>query len=388
MVFRKTLKICAGSIVCLFLSVWAAVPGYSRDVPLIRVVLAKGAGPTVVAVAGPYELIDAANGALLKKGRGLSSSKVVATAGGILIGREEWPKDEVLIKVRRRAGLRVNGRPYRGALLIVKDDKEGLLFVNAVDVESYIKGVLVHEVSPKWPMAALKAQAVAARTYALYQKQVMGSRPYDVTADVSSQVYGGSRAETGRTNRAVNFTAGDVLTYKGKIFPAYFHATCGGVTENASELWKISAEPLAGGRLCSFCSESPHFFWKRPCDLAVVQKKLGSRYTLKGDLASLAIEERNPTGRVRRLLLRDVSGRTMEISAKDFRHVIGSDTVRSTNFSITLEKGRVVLSGKGWGHGVGLCQWGALGMSRSGYDYSEILEFYYPGAALRGYDAL
>ena len=371
----------------LLLAVGCAKVGFGREPVLVRVALVQGKAQAVIAVVGTYEMADAESDALLKKGRNLRASKVTATAAGIRIGKEEWPRDRILVKVRRKAGLRVNKRPYRGDLLVAKDKDGGLLLVNVLDIESYLKGVLVHEISPKWPLAAIKAQAVAARTYAHYQRRVMKEKLYDVTAGVSSQVYGGCKAEKGRTNRAVNFTAGEVLTYDGEVFPAYFHATCGGVTEKAAELWKIDIEPLAGGRLCSFCSNSPHYFWKKTLDLKTVRKKLGDRCTLKGAAAGLAIKERNPMGRVRTLIVEDGAGRTMEISAKDFRHLMGPDLVRSTNFSITLERGRVVLSGKGWGHGVGFCQWGAFGMARQGRDYEKILDFYYPGATLQRLDA-
>ncbi|MGE5279737.1 MAG: SpoIID/LytB domain-containing protein [Deltaproteobacteria bacterium] len=381
---RLTVICCAG----LLIAAGAVPAGYGKDLGSIRVALLRSKPQALLAIVGSYELRDAATGALLKKGRNLPASPVALAADGIRIGREEWPQDRLKVHIRRRDGLRIDGRSYRGDLLILRDKDKGLLLVNVVDVEGYLKGVLVHEISSKWPMAALKAQAVAARTYALYQRETMKGKPYDVTADVSSQVYGGSRSEKGRTNRAVNFTAGEVLTYKGKLFPAYFHATCGGMTENASELWNISLAPLAGGRMCSFCSVSPHFFWKTALDRKTIREKLGVLYALKGPLASLAVAERTPTGRVRSLVLKDDAGRSVKISAKDFRQSLGPDRVRSTNFSISVDKDRFVFNGKGWGHGVGLCQWGASGMAHKGYDYEEILVFYYPGAALRRYDAL
>ncbi len=387
MVVQKTLRRFLFVVAGLLVVVACTEAGFGRAPVVIRVVLVREKAQAVVAVIGSYELVDGTGGALLKKGRNLAASKVTATARGIRIGKEEWPRERLLLKVRRKAGLHVNKRPYRGNLLIIKDKDNDLFLVNVVDIESYVKGVLVHEISPKWPLAAIKAQAVAARTYALYQRQVMKDKLYDVTADVSSQVYGGSKAEKDRTNRAVNFTAGEVLTYKDKVFPAYFHATCGGMTEKASELWKIDAEPLAGGRLCSFCSSSPHYFWKKVLDLKTLRERLGDRYVLKGEPANLAVKERNPTGRVRTLVIKDKKDNTMEISAKDFRQLVGPDVVRSTNFSIALEQGKVILSGKGWGHGVGLCQWGALGMARQGYDYEKILGFYYPGAKLQRLDA-
>jgi len=387
MAAAKTLRLFALAAAGLFLTVGCARAGFGREPVLIRVALLQGKAQAVIAVVGTYEMTDAATGVLLEKGRNLRACAVTATAGGIRIGAREWPRQRLFVKVRRKGGLHVNKRPYRGDLLIAKDKDGGLLLVNEVDIESYLKGVVVHEISPKWPLAALKAQAVAARTYAYYQRQVMKEKLYDVTADVSSQVYGGCKAEKGRTNRAVKFTAGKVLTYDGQVFPAYFHATCGGMTENAAELWKIDIEPLAGGRLCSFCSRSPHYFWKKIVDMKALREKLGGRYTLKAEPAALAVKERNPTGRVRTLLIKDKAGRTMEISAKDFRQLMGPDVVRSTNFTIAVEQGKVVLSGKGWGHGVGLCQWGAFAMANEGYTYEKILRFYYPGATLQRLDA-
>ena len=241
---------------------------------------------------------------------------------------------------------------------------------------------MYHEISHQWPIEAIKAQAVAARTYAVYQKEAMKSKNYDLMADTSSQVYGGYGSEKRKTNRAVNFTYGEILRYKGKVFPAYFHATCGGVTENASELWKIDIEPLKGERLCSFCLNSPHYYWKATMDLKTIQKKLGGFYKAKGDLGNIVVAERTSTGRVRTLGLKDEKGESFNISAKDFRSLLGPDFIRSTNFSMILDQDRVIFSGKGWGHGVGLCQWGAYGMSRQGYNYKQILEFYYPGAEI------
>ena len=179
-----------------------------------------------------------------------------------------------------------------------------------------------------------------------------------------------------------NFTSGEVLTYNGKLFPAYFHATCGGATEDAGELWKIDMIPLKGGRACSFCSDSPHYYWKAELDLKTIIKKLGERYQSKEGLINISIIERTGTGRVRTLELKDAVGKSIIISAKDFRSLLGSDLIRSTNFSIVIEQGHVIFSGKGWGHGVGLCQWGAYGMSNKGYNYKQILDFYYPGAEI------
>ncbi len=115
-------------------------------------------------------------------------------------------------------------------------------------------------------------------------------------------------------------------------------------------------------------------------DFKAIRKKLGPFYTLQGELKNIFVEERNASGRIRSLRLEDGQGGSAVISAKDFRQMMGPDVVRSTNFTLAVEDSKVVFSGKGWGHGVGLCQWGAFGMSRRGYDYKEILAFYYPGS--------
>jgi stage II sporulation protein D len=216
----------------------------------------------------------------------------------------------------------------------------------------------------------------------MHQREVMKNKDYDLMADTSSQVYGGFASEKLKTNRAVNFTKDEVLNFNGKLFPAYFHATCGGITEDAGELWRIDLVPLKGGRVCSYCQESPHYYWNASMDLKTIQKKLGISYKLKGILKNIVITERNVTGRVRTLELRDDKNGYLVLSAKDFRALLGPDVIRSTNFTIIMEQDKAIFNGKGWGHGAGLCQWGALGMSKKGYDYKEILAFYYPGSEL------
>lgn len=356
--------------------------GAAREVESIRVAVVRDRPEVALSVSGPFEVIDIKSGQALMEGRDLSQATVAAVPEGLKIRTNVLASGGVRLVPKKKISVTVNKRRYRGTISIYKDEAGHILVVNTLDLESYIKGVLYHEISHKWPMDAIKAQAVAARTYAMYQKEVMTKKNYDVTADTSSQVYGGYSGEQHKTNRAVNFTAGEVLLYQNRLFPAYFHATCGGITENAAELWKIDIEPLSGVRVCGFCSGSPHYFWKAQLALTAVEKKVAGLYTFTGGLADIVVVERNPTGRARIVELRDASGRACLVSAKEFRALIGPDVLRSTNFSVLLEDGSVVFSGKGWGHGVGLCQWGALGMSKKGLSYKQILEFYYPGARI------
>lgn len=354
----------------------------SPQPPTVRVAVVRDTKELTLAVEGGVDIYVLPDGKKIYHGGRLVSSKVVATDKGIRIHQTVYEVSSLRISARKKAAIFVNRRPYRGDIVLVRSAEGTLSAVNVLDVESYLKGVLVREISHKWPIDAIKAQAVAARTYALYQKEICGNRPYDLVADTSSQVYGGFASENNKTNRAVNFTFGEVLLYQGKVFPAYFHATCGGSTENAAELWKVKIEPLAGGRLCSFCTASPHYYWSATFDFKAIRKKLGLFYTLQGELRNILVEERNASGRVRSLRIKDDKGDSVVISTKDFRQVMGPDVVRSTNFIIAVEGRKVVFSGKGWGHGAGLCQWGAFGMSRKGYSYKEILTFYYPGSRI------
>lgn len=365
--------------VCAAVSFCGTVWGSSQP-PTVRVAVVRDTKELTLAVEGAFDISTVPGGKKIYHGGRLASAKVVATEKGIKIHQTVYEASSLRISARRKAAIFVNRRPYRGDIVLVRSAEGTLSAINVLDVESYLKGVLVHEISPKWPIDAIKAQAIAARTYALYQKEICSHRPYDLVADTSSQVYGGFSSEKNKTNRAVNFTFGEALLYRGKLFPAYFHATCGGSTENAAELWKVNIEPLAGGRLCSFCTASPHYYWNASMDFKAIRKKLGPFYTLQGELKNIFVEERNASGRIRSLRLEDGQGESAVISAKDFRQMMGPDVVRSTNFTLAVEDSKVVFSGKGWGHGVGLCQWGAFGMSRRGYDYKEILAFYYPGS--------
>jgi stage II sporulation protein D len=354
----------------------------AKELIVVRVAVLKDRQEVTLSVSGPYDIIDIRKNKVIFHGKDSASFSVSCVKEGLKVKNTVYAVDAVRIDPQKKISVTVNKRRYRGDISIFKDETCKLCVVNTLDLESYVKGVLYHEISHKWPMDAIKAQAVAVRTYAMYQKEVMKNKNYDVAADTSSQVYGGYFAETSKTNRAVNFTNGEVLLYRNKLFPAFFHATCGGMTENAAELWKLDIEPLSGGRVCGFCSESPHYFWKTQMDLKVIQEKLENRHSLEGALINIRVFERNPTGRVRALELEGDLLNKLVIPAKEFRSLLGPDILRSTNFSIILEDERVVFVGKGWGHGVGLCQWGAFGMSKKGSSYKQILEFYYPGAVI------
>ncbi|HDZ77653.1 MAG TPA: SpoIID/LytB domain-containing protein, partial [Candidatus Omnitrophica bacterium] len=255
-----------------------------------------------------------------------------------------------------------------------------LSVINYINIEDYIKGVLFHEVSHRWPIESLKAQAIATRTYALYHAQMNKDKDYDVSSDIYSQVYGGKNSERYRTNKAVRLTTGLVLFYEGKIFPTYFHATCAGKTEDANQLWDINL-PCLKSVDCLFCVGSPHFKWEKNIIFSQILDKLNAAgYNLES-LEDIQIIERNNSNRVKILLLKS-NKEELSISGKHFRQIMDPKEIRSLNFSLEINEGSVDFFGFGWGHGVGMCQWGAYFMSKQGYKYQSILQFYYSGAEI------
>jgi stage II sporulation protein D len=210
--------------------------------------------------------------------------------------------------------------------------------------------------------------------------QENAKKDFDLTSDVYSQVYGGKGAERYRINKTVDETKGLVLTYRGKVFPAFYHSTCGGHTEDASLFWNINIEPLRGVP-CSFCQDSPHFRWHSVLSQEEVKNALiKSGYQIE-NIKDILILSRDKSNRIANIKI-ITEKKDIEISAKDFRNIIGPNIIRSTNFDVKIIDHDIVFRGLGWGHGVGLCQWGAYFMAKLGYSYKQILEYYYPGAQI------
>ena len=346
----------------------------------LRIAIRQGVPSVSIKIKGNFEISDLDSNLLIYKGRSLKNKLAQGYQGKIGISDIKTDSARVKIRLVKNGLIYINNRPFREDInLIFKDNK--LLVVNELNLEDYIKGVLSHEVSPWWPMEALKAQAVVARTYALYHLQFTKNKDFDLTADVYSQVYGGRTAERWRSNRAVDLTAGEILTYQENLLPAYYHATCAGHTEDAANLWNIDAAPLKGVA-CSFCVDSPHFRWKTQMPLEEMRVKLNNKGIEVSKITGLEIAGRNLSGRVTELRL-ICENKSLNTSAKDFRQALGPDIIRSTNFNINIISDTAYFEGLGWGHGVGLCQWGAYFMAKKNYKYQEILKYYYPGAELK-----
>ena len=300
---------------------------------------------------------------------------------GISINSREFGSN-VKIKPAENSLIKIDKKGYRGSIEILRDDKVGLLVINELDVEEYLKGVLNEEISAKWHPEAIKAQAVVARTYALYQKENRKDNPYHMEATTTDQVYGGARREDERTNKAAKDTQGIVLTYEGKLAKVFYHSISGGITEDVTDVWGGEGNNYLKSIKCDFDKDAPNYQWETEID-AVDLEMLLSRNGIKVDgILSIEPVSFTSSGRVSELQIRHKNG-IEKISGVNFRKIIGYETIRSTLFRIKEGEGSFIFYGKGSGHGVGLCQWGAKGMAEKGYSYIDILKYYYPGIEIK-----
>jgi stage II sporulation protein D len=276
--------------------------------------------------------------------------------------------------------------------------------INEVGLEDYLKGVVPSEMPSDWPLEALRAQAVAARTYALWRSEIAGGGQGGwLAATVSDQVYGGRDVERAATNEAVESTGGQALFFEGSPLPAYFHSTCGGITEQPARVWKRLAarmgpvwheanERVFAAAVCSECAASPFSgTWRHFLSWTNLAAKLRRQTGLRS-IDAIRVDARHPSGRVSWFVAhgRDARGRDREVrvDGQELRMSLGPSRVRSLLCEVEASRapagtlGGVVFQGRGWGHGAGLCQWGARGMAERGFGFRQILHRYYPGAGI------
>jgi stage II sporulation protein D len=349
------------------------------DDKIIRVNILNDAVSFKLGVKGSFSARDLNNNILFQNSKGFSGI-VSVSANGIKFGSVDLKNRKIRIIPLKKDNFSINSRMYGGELRVILKDNKKLLLVNFINQEEYLKSVVPGEVPWYWPYETLKAQAIVARTFALYQTKENNWRDYDLTDSVYSQVYGGKSVNRFRATHAVEVTKGIVLTYKSKIFPAYFHSTCGGHTEDASNLWDID-HPSLKGVVCPYCKGSSHYFWFKEITKSDFLNKLKENSFPLSTIQDISVSERNVSGRVKALTIVTLTGETI-ISAKQIRKLLGSDIIKSLNFNIFLKENNIVIEGFGWGHGVGFCQWGGYFLAREGKTYSDILKFYYPGSEL------
>ena len=277
------------------------------------------------------------------------------------------------------AVLMIDKHRYRGAVTVTASPR-GLDVVNYIPVEDYLYGVVPQEMSHKWGKEALMAQAVAARTYVLYVKQKNRDKPYDVEATIASQVYGGYDAETRESNSAVDATRGQVMTYNGNLIIAYFHANSGGHTEDAKNVWTADI-PYLIGIPDRFSENIPGGTWEYFLSFVDAKNRLNRHGMHIGSIKELKQAGFSRSGRTLQVKVVSDNG-TFVLKSNNFRIKVGGTKLKSTLFQIKPFRNGILIRGNGYGHGVGMSQWGANRMSESGFEYQEILKHYYRGVRI------
>ncbi|MEK6262619.1 MAG: SpoIID/LytB domain-containing protein [Planctomycetota bacterium] len=358
---------------------------------LIRVNVTPGGDDSFqLAVTGEYSIRAVDSTRELFKGAGLSSSRVEPSKNGLKIGRSTFATTRLEVVPKSDPAIRVNGHLYRGIVRLFRRTDGRVSAVNVLPVEEYLASVVDSEMPASFPEAARQAQAIVARTYALYQKEHADpASVYDLFASQRSQKYLGVEytdasgrrlaGESESSRRAVASTREIVCQHQGRLFCTYYSAACGGRTTNGSELFEDAA-PILKSVPCEWCRDSSYYRWSADVgkqDLLRELKELRSLSTL----ASIQQTAGPGGGVISRFRIGD-GKQSLSVSGVELRDRLPAGTLRSPHFSLALKKDVVRVEGRGHGHGVGFCQWGANGQARAGRSCFEIVRHYYPGAEL------
>jgi len=280
----------------------------------------------------------------------------------------------------------VNGKKYRGTLEIHNIEQK-IWVINILDVEDYLKGVVPCEIGKISInlIEVAKAQAVAARTYVyahLNQYQELG---FDLYADTRDQIYAGVAVEHQLTSWAIEQTDREILTFRGQPIDAKYSSTCGGITANFSDIWIGESPPYLTSIVCRYCKKSPYYTWSEKIgkkeffiNLRQGLKQVGIILSKEELIQDFRFIRNRKSQRVNKVIITTTNGE-YEIKNYQVRRVFGDGTdLRSSYFFLQPEGDSIIIAGRGYGHGVGMCQFGAIEMARMGKTYQEILRFYYP----------
>ncbi|HXG02026.1 MAG TPA: SpoIID/LytB domain-containing protein [Candidatus Binatia bacterium] len=276
--------------------------------------------------------------------------------------------------------LRFAGRDYPSPLEIVRNGA-GLAVINELPLEDYLVGVLIAEAGDRWPAEALRAQAIAARTYAAHHRRIAAGKLYHLVASTAHQQYAGLAPAGSPARSAVLETAGQVLRWEGAVFPAFYHTESGGYTEDPRTVFAAPNMPALRPVVCPFSVGSPHYYWTLDLPVADLTERLRRGGVDVGRITGVEVAERTLSLRATAVTVRGTRG-AARLRGNDFRRLVGYDVLKSTLFAVAVDGERASFAGRGYGHGVGLCQWGAKAMAEQGYTAAQILEFYYPGTVL------
>jgi stage II sporulation protein D len=361
--------------------VWLAIAIPAEAAVELRVAIEDGVNQVTVG-SSTRALVRDESGKEVGEIAAMNAFVAAPDAGKVKLDR--WQGQQFWIEPTNGGYAFIGDRWYRGRTLVVPTTK-GLTAVNYVDIEQYLYSVLGGEMVPSWPLEALKAQAVAARSYALYQRENAANGVFDVGDTTAWQVYRGISDETTSTQTAVNATTGQVLIHQGRIIEAVFHSSSGGHTENVEDVW-VQALPYLRG-VPDFDQGTPVYEWTK----SFTRNDLSALISGVGNILSMEPVRSTPGGRI--VSMRVVGdGGTRIISGETLRAVLD---LKSTKFKVIPEfptatgkqKSQLApiafqIQGNGFGHGLGMSQWGAYNLARQGRDYRQIVLYYYKNTIL------
>ncbi|MBI4977848.1 MAG: SpoIID/LytB domain-containing protein [Spirochaetes bacterium] len=289
------------------------------------------------------------------------------------------------VDISSAAVIRLNGISLNGTVRFIPHNGS-VAAIAVLDLEEYVRGVLPYEMQQDWPLEALKAQALTARSYALHHMLLKKKdTPYDVDNTTKYQVYRGIVPGASNVNAAVAETEGEVIIYRGHIIPAYFHASCGGYTESTYRIFGVDI-PYLRGCPCYYCGTNARH-WSFAVTKDEFAAKLAQAAVRVGAIHRVAVIERNRSGRVDAFLAAGDAG-SKKINGGELRKLMGAGRMQSLAFDVKLDETHVRFSGTGNGHGVGMCQWGAYGMALAGLSYKDVVFLYYKTAEIHDYRIL
>jgi stage II sporulation protein D len=379
--------------------------------PELRVGLGTGVAGVRLGGDGELFVADDGNGTLVGAiPAGRTWTVVPDSGGGLVLVRPDGSRTErhggiSAVNVTEGRFAMANGRRYRGRVNVIRG-RSGLTLISRLPLESYLAAVLSQEMGTRAPeeREALLAQAVVARTFALRNRGRWEADGFDATADTRDQVYLGVDVESAQAWDAVRATAGLVVRYRGRLIDAYYHSTCGGRTAAVEEVFRSAqrqpylrsvSDASGGGHF--YCERSPRFHWRAQWDAttlrAILTRTLATVMEVSGDglqrIIDVQVPRRSSSGRVAELRVVFAHG-DVRIASPDVRTVLrptSDQLLQSTAFRVFVTRsdsgvGQLTLEGTGAGHGVGMCQWGAIGRARAGQSYRRILATYFPGTTV------
>ncbi len=364
----------------------------------IRVLVLESKGSVDLIVTGPYRLKVKELSGKVQTGGGNTAVSIKAStiANGIKLGINSYEEAEIIPIGNTKLKLRyidvhaqLVTKEFPGSFILSRAKSGELMVVTKLPMERYLIGVLPSEMPLSFPPEALKAQAVAARTYALYQLKARGKQPYDVYADVRSQMWDPTKEADPRSRLAVNTTQGLIVTDNYRLFPAYFHSDCGGETAKAKYIFADSDIIPLSGKECPHAAES--YKWRFSINKDALSTRMSRGGVSTGRIMRLELLDENKRqlqtiGRVYYVKLVMDNGVTQIVPANTFRIALGAGKkeLASTYFNVSTDSTgkNLIFEGRGFGHGVGMCQHGAMYLANEGEDFNEILNFYYPGSTI------